>query len=82
MKCDKCSKPIDSEEAREHNGWTLCEDCYMDNLSPTRTCDPWAFYTAKSTVESGGAGATLTATQEESRQAAAAQFFIRFAEYT
>ena len=26
----------------------LCDDCYMDALSPTKTCDPWAVYTAKS----------------------------------
>ena len=65
MKCDQCEKPIDSEEAREHNGRTLCEDCYMDALSPTRTCDPWAVYTAKSEVQRGGTGATLTATQEK-----------------
>ena len=64
MKCDKCSQPIDSEEAREHNGRTLCEDCYMDALSPARACDPWAVYTAKSTLERGGTGATLTAAQE------------------
>jgi len=64
LKCDQCSEPIDSEEAREHNGRTLCEDCYMDVLSPARTCDPWAVYTAKSTLESAGTGATLTATQE------------------
>jgi len=65
LKCARCSKPIDSEEAREHNGRTLCEDCYMDVLSPARTCDPWAVYTAKSTLESAGSAATLTATQEE-----------------
>lgn len=64
MKCDKCEKPIDSEEAREHSGRTLCEDCYMDALSPARACDPWAVYTAKSTLASGGTGAALTATQE------------------
>ena len=65
MKCDRCEKTIDSEEAREHNGRTLCEDCYMDVLSPARTCDPWAVYTAKSTLESGGTAAALTAKQEE-----------------
>jgi hypothetical protein len=64
LKCDQCDKNIDSEEAREHSGRTLCEDCYMDVLSPTRTCDPWAVYTARSTLESGGSGAALTATQE------------------
>jgi len=64
LKCDRCSKNIDSEEAREHNGRTLCEECCMDVLSPTRTCDPWAVYTARSTLKSGGSGAALTATQE------------------
>jgi len=65
LKCDQCEKPVDSEEAREHNGRTLCEDCYMEALSPTRTCDPWAVYTARSEVRRGGTGATLTATQEK-----------------
>ena len=31
-----------------YHGKTMCEDCYIDTLSPTRTCDPWAVYTAKS----------------------------------
>ena len=59
-----CDAIIDSEEAREHNGRTLCEDCYMDFLSPARAWVPWTVYTARSTIESGGSGATLTATQE------------------
>jgi hypothetical protein len=24
----------------------LCDDCYIDVLSPAKTCDPWATYTA------------------------------------
>jgi predicted transcriptional regulator len=32
----------------EYLGQILCEDCYMDVLSPAKPCDPWAVYTAKS----------------------------------
>jgi len=46
---------IEKGEEREHNGLTLCEDCYMDALSPARTCDPWAVHTAKSLMKEGGA---------------------------
>ncbi len=44
MKCQGCG--CETDEIYEHNGRELCEDCYMDALSPTRTCDPWASYTA------------------------------------
>lgn len=27
-------------------GLKLCEDCYIDAISPAKTCDPWATYTA------------------------------------
>lgn len=48
MHCDRCGDPVEPGEERHHFGRTLCEDCYMDALSPTRTCDPWAVYTARS----------------------------------
>ncbi len=44
--CQRCQTRIPEDEARELRGQTLCEDCYMDALSPARTCDPWATYTA------------------------------------
>ncbi|KMY67139.1 hypothetical protein AAU61_14550 [Desulfocarbo indianensis] len=44
--CEKCQSDTPQDELREHTGLMLCEDCYMDALSPTRTCDPWATYTA------------------------------------
>lgn len=44
--CHRCRKPLEEAEARTHAGETLCEDCYMDVLSPPRTCDPWAVFTA------------------------------------
>ena len=48
MKCDKCQADIPSGEERDHFGRILCEDCYIDALSPAKPCDPWAVYTAKS----------------------------------
>lgn len=45
--CDRCSSDIPKGEDREHYGKLLCEDCYMDALSPTRSCDPWAVHSAK-----------------------------------
>ena len=64
MNCDKCGASIPDGDEREHYSQTLCEDCYMDTLSPTRTCDPWAVHSAK-TLEQSGAAVTLTTTQSE-----------------
>lgn len=65
MQCDKCSAPINDGEQCQLRGSTLCEDCYMVALSPAKACDPWAVYCAKSTIQSGGAGAQLSETQEK-----------------
>ncbi|MDD3473891.1 MAG: hypothetical protein PHS86_14000 [Syntrophaceae bacterium] len=48
MNCEKCGVAVPDGEEREHFDKTLCEDCYMDALSPARTCDPWAVHSAKS----------------------------------
>jgi hypothetical protein len=48
MNCDKCGDAIEIGEERERHGRTLCDDCYMDALSPARACDPWAVHSAKS----------------------------------
>ena len=48
MECDRCKDAIEPGEEREHFGKVLCEDCYMDALSPARACDPWAVHSAKS----------------------------------
>ncbi len=50
-KCQKCQAQVPPEEIREHAGRQLCEDCYMDALSPARACDPWAVYTARRLTE-------------------------------
>jgi len=65
MKCDGCNTTIKSGEAHEHLGRTLCEDCYMDALSPVRTCDPWAVHSAKSLEKFSGGEVTLTPVQSQ-----------------
>jgi hypothetical protein len=51
MECKKCKTAISDGEEREHNGALLCEDCYIDVLSPAKFCDPWADYAAKSSLK-------------------------------
>ncbi|MBN2808519.1 MAG: hypothetical protein JXR80_03395 [Deltaproteobacteria bacterium] len=60
--CDQCGITIEIGEEQQSNSRTLCEDCYMDVLSPTRTCDPWAVHHAKSCSTDQ---ASLTATQND-----------------
>ena len=62
--CDKCGSPIVPGEDRDYYGKALCENCYMDALSPTRTCDPWAVHSAKQLGEKTG-GLQVNAMQEE-----------------
>jgi hypothetical protein len=65
MRCDRCGAVIEQGEEREHLGETLCEDCYMDVLSPAKACDPWAVHSAKSFEKHSEGRATLTDIQSE-----------------
>jgi hypothetical protein len=65
MKCDRCGAPIDPGDERDYAGSTLCEECYMDALSPLKACDPWAVYSAKSFEEHRHKGCELTPLQHE-----------------
>ena len=65
MKCDRCGTIIEEGEDREHAGRVLCEDCYMDALSPARSCDPWAVHSAKSFEKHMGGSVPLTPIQVE-----------------
>lgn len=65
MKCERCGDEIEAGEEREHLGRTLCEDCYMDALSPARTCDPWAVHSAKSFPEQATTGSNLSDVQKK-----------------
>jgi hypothetical protein len=62
--CAKCGAGIDAAESREYRGQELCEDCYLDALSPTVVCDPWAVHTAKSLKDVPG-GHYLTPLQQK-----------------
>ena len=64
MICDRCRQSIKKGEERKHHGQILCEDCYMDVLSPTRICDPWAVHSAKS-LEKSGFNQQFTEVQKE-----------------
>ena len=63
MNCDKCQTQIPENEAHEHCGQSLCDDCYMDALSPARSCDPWAIHSAKRLEASGSQGLQMNETQ-------------------
>ncbi len=62
--CAKCRAALDPGEGREYQGQELCEDCYLDSLSITKTCDPWAVHTAKSLKDLPG-GQNLTPLQQK-----------------
>ncbi|HDZ75876.1 MAG TPA: winged helix-turn-helix domain-containing protein, partial [Desulfobacteraceae bacterium] len=53
MECHKCGTPIPAGEERSYHDTILCEDCYMDVLSPARACDPWAVRSAGLSARSG-----------------------------
>ena len=65
MLCDRCAQKIEDGEKREHLGQHLCEDCYMDSLSPARTCDPWAVHSAQTLAKSAGDNLELNETQKK-----------------
>jgi hypothetical protein len=67
MKCHRCQREIPEGESFGYFGEVLCDDCYIDVMSPTKACDPWAVYTATRARESAGVtGANgLTPQQKE-----------------
>ena len=60
MRCDQCKENIGQGEERELHGRTLCEDCYIDALTPAKACDPWAVYSAKSFSTEDGSDVGVT----------------------
>jgi len=61
--CAQCGAPLVPGEGRQYAGRLLCEDCYLDALSPTQVCDPWAVHTARSLKDLPG-GHALTPVQQ------------------
>ncbi len=62
--CTKCGTSLAGEEPRAYFGESLCEDCYLEAMSPIRTCDPWAVHTAKTLKDLPG-GASLSLRQQQ-----------------
>ena len=65
MQCERCHQNIIEGQQHQHLGRVLCEDCYMDVLSPAKTCDPWAVHSAKTFEKEHGGRVTLTETQQQ-----------------
>ena len=63
MRCDRCRENIGEGEERELHGQNLCEDCYIDSLTPAKACDPWAVYSAKSFSKEDECDVEVTETQ-------------------
>jgi hypothetical protein len=63
MKCERCGNIVKEQNCREFQEKIICEDCYMEDLSPVKTCDPWAVYSAKSSLEKEGPKANITKMQ-------------------
>jgi len=65
MQCEKCRIDIADGEDRQYHGQILCEDCYMERLSPAKACEPWAVYSAKSFAKNQDYESQLTPLQQE-----------------
>ncbi len=63
MNCDRCKNNIEEGDERKLHGQVLCEDCYIDMLSPAKACDPWAVYSAKSFSKDSESNVAVTETQ-------------------
>ena len=65
MKCERCKTVIAEGEEKELYSQILCEDCYMDLLSPAKGCDPWAVYSAKTFIKQQGHEPQLNSIQQK-----------------
>ncbi|MDY6971479.1 MAG: hypothetical protein SV775_04020 [Thermodesulfobacteriota bacterium] len=65
MQCERCKSVIPGGEQKELHGQVLCEDCYMDILSPPKVCDPWAVHSARTFLKNGNTDPELTPIQRK-----------------
>lgn len=63
MRCDRCGEKIPVGDEMDYYGDTLCEECYMQALSPAKSCDPWAVYSAQRLSQLDERYAALSETQ-------------------
>jgi hypothetical protein len=73
VKCERCGQKIPAGDEMDHNGQILCEECYMQALSPARACDPWAVRSAQTLSQMDDEYSLLSETQTK---------IIRFLEET
>jgi hypothetical protein len=65
MKCERCKTIVPEGEHRLLHGQILCEDCFLDLLSPLKACDPWAVHSAMTSVKGAAADLELTSVQQK-----------------
>jgi hypothetical protein len=65
MQCERCDIVIEEGEEMELHGQMLCEDCYIDLLSPVKACDPWAVHSAKTFLKEQGHEPQLNQLQQK-----------------
>jgi len=62
MECERCKSLLKEGETYVLHGKVLCEDCYMYETNPPKTCDPMAVASAlsvrKQLGQSGSSGLT------------------------
>lgn len=63
MKCFRCGQEIPDGEEMDYYGQTLCEECYLQAMSPNRSCDPWAVRSAQVLSKLDESYSILTETQ-------------------
>jgi hypothetical protein len=54
VKGNRCQRDITEKESFTYLGETLCDDCYMDTMSPAKPCDHCAVYSDTRARESSG----------------------------
>lgn len=65
MKCEKCGNIVEEKDGTKFHGQMICEDCYIDALSPAKACDPWAVYNAKSFSQKESSKTEITEIQSK-----------------
>ncbi|MCD6353305.1 MAG: hypothetical protein J7M06_03735 [Proteobacteria bacterium] len=65
MQCERCKSLIPEGEQMEFHGQILCEDCYMDLLSPPKICDPWAVHSARSFLKNSSTELNFSPIQQK-----------------
>jgi hypothetical protein len=76
--CTRCQEECIEAELQDFSGQRLCEDCYIDSVELSKTCDPWAVHSAKNLVASQGL--RLTPDQEKLFELVKAEKEIGFPE--